>query len=108
MAEKTVNYTAEQTAKLIEAYKGGETVENLAVTFGKTARSIIAKLSRENVYIKKTYTRKDGETVQKKDQWADAIGRILNLSDGETDSLAKANRSALKKIFEALANSKPI
>jgi hypothetical protein len=105
---KTVNYTAEVTAKLIEAYKAGEPVAKLAETFGKTTRSIIAKLSREGVYLAKTYTTKTGEKPVKKDATADAIGAILRLSDGETDSLAKANKTALRKIFEALANSKPI
>ena len=111
MAEKTVktvNYTAEMTAKLVEAYKAGETVEKLAEAFGKTARSVIAKLSREGVYIKKEYTTKTGEKPVKKDATADAIGAILRLSEGEIDSLTKANKTALKKIFDALANSKPL
>ena len=106
--EKTVNYSAEVTAKLVEAYKAGETVEKLAEAFGKTARSIIAKLSREGVYVKKEYTTKAGEKPVKKDATADAIGAILRLSEGEVDSLTKANKTALKKIFDALANSKPI
>jgi hypothetical protein len=105
---KTVNYSAEVTAKLVEAYKAGEPVAKLAEMFGKTSRSVIAKLSREGVYEKKEYTTKTGEKPVKKDSVADAIGKILNLSDGETDSLAKANKTALRKVFEALANSKPI
>lgn len=106
--EKQVNYTAEMTAKLVEAYKTGTDVAKLAEMFGKTTRSIIAKLSREGVYQKKEYTTKTGEKPVKKDVTADAIGAILRLSEGEIDSLAKANKTALKKIFEALANSKPI
>jgi hypothetical protein len=51
---------------------------------------------------------KTGEKPVKKDAHADAIGAILKLSEGEIDSLTKANKSALKTIFEALANSKPI
>ena len=43
----TVNYTAEQTAKLVADYKAGVTVEQLAQEMGKTVRSIVAKLSRE-------------------------------------------------------------
>ena len=97
MAEKTVktvNYTAEMTAKLVEAYKAGETVEKLAEAFGKTARSVIAKLSREGVYVKKEYTTKTGEKPVKKDATADAIGAILRLSEGEVDSLTKANNAS--------------
>lgn len=108
MAEKVVNYTPEMTVKILEAYSKGESVESIAESMGKTARSVIAKLSREGVYKKKEYVSKTGEKPVKKDVHADAIGAILRLSEGEIDSLTKANKSALAKIFEALANSKPI
>lgn len=106
--EKAVNYTAEQTVALIEAYKAGEPVAALAEKFGKTARSVIAKLSREGVYQKKEYVSKTGEKPVKKDTVADAIGKVLGLSEGEIESLAKANKTALRKIFDALANSQPL
>lgn len=108
MAEKTVNYTAEQTAKIVADYAAGVTVEALAVELGKSVRSIVAKLSREGVYKKKEYKTKTGEAVVKKDAHADAIGAILGLAENDVESLTKANKSALKKIFEALANSKPL
>jgi hypothetical protein len=108
MAEKIVNYTPEQTVALVNAYTSGTAVEALAETFGKSVRSIVAKLSREGVYKKKEYTTKNGETPVKKDAHADAIGSILRLTEPEIDSLTKANKSALKKIFDALANSRPI
>ena len=105
---KTVNYTPEQTAKMVADYNQGITVEAIAETLGKSVRSIVAKLSREGVYQKKVYKTKTGEAVVKKNDHADAIGAILRLSEPEIDSLTKANKSALAKIFEALANSKPI
>ncbi len=114
MAEKTIkapNYTAEQTAAIVSAYVANstpETVEALAKQFGKTTRSIIAKLSREQVYKAKEYTTRNGEKPVKKDETASAIAAILGLTDGEADSLEKANKTALQKIFAALANSKPI
>lgn len=106
--EKVVNYTPEQTLKLVQDYQSGVTVEALAETLGKSVRSIVAKLSREGVYKKKEYVSKTGEKPVKKDAHADAIGAILRLSEPETESLTKANKTALRKIFEALANSKPI
>jgi len=108
MAEKTVNYTPEQTLNLIADYKNGFTVEQLALQMGKSVRSIVAKLSREGVYEKKTYKTKTGEAVVKKDAHADAIGAILRLPENDIESLTKANKSALKAILDALANSKPI
>jgi hypothetical protein len=108
MAEKTVNYTAEQTAQVVADYLAGVSVESIAEAMGKSVRSIVAKLSREGVYQKKTYTTKTGEPVQKKDATADAIGAILRLSEADTESLTKANKRALVAIFDALAMSRPI
>lgn len=108
MAEKVANYTPEQTLKMVTDYQSGVTVESIAESLGKTVRSVVAKLSREGVYKKKEYVSKTGEKPVKKDAHADAIGAILRLSEGEIDSLTKANKSVLAKIFGALANSKPI
>ena len=105
---KTVNYTPEQTQVILDAYANGSTVESIAETVGKSVRSIVAKLSREGVYKKKEYKTKNGEAVVKKDAHADAIGAILRLPENDIESLTKANKNALKAIFEALANSKPI
>lgn len=109
-AQKTVvvNYTAEQTAQVVADYQAGVTVEQIAETLGKTARSIIAKLSREGVYQAKQYKSKTGEKVEKKDETADAIGAVLKLTEPEIESLTKANKTALRKIWQALAMSKPI
>ena len=105
---KVVNYTPEQTLKMVADYQAGVTVEKIAEALGKTARSVVAKLSREGVYQKKVYKTKTGEAVVKKDAHADAIGAILRLPENDIESLTKANKSALKAIFDALANSKPI
>lgn len=107
-ATKNVNYTAEQTVAIVTAYQQGETVEALAEQFQKSVRSIVAKLSREGVYKKKEYTTKNGEKVVKKDAHADAIGAILGLPENDIESLTKANKAALRAIFEALAASKPV
>lgn len=106
--EKTVNYTAEQTAAIVADYTAGVSTAEIAEKMGKTVRSIVAKLSREGVYKKKEYTTKTGEKVIKKDAHADAIGAILKMTEAEIESLTKANKTALVKIFTALANSKPL
>lgn len=108
MTAKTVNYTAEQTAKIIADYKDGVAVEVIAASVAKSVRSIVAKLSREGVYQKKEYVTKKGEKPAKKDSVADAIGAVLQMTEAEIDSLTKANKTALQKIFNALANSKPL
>ena len=106
--EKTINYTVEQTVKMVADYQAGVTVEAIAAELGKTVRSVVAKLSREKVYVKKEYKTKTGEKVIKKDAHADAIGAILRLNENDIESLTKANKTALKAIFDALANSKPL
>lgn len=112
----TVNYTPEQTAELKAAYVAAKaegkdaaaaTVATFAEKFGKSVKSIVAKLSREGVYEAKAYVSKTGEKPVKKDAHADAIGKVLNLSEPDTESLTKANKSALVKVFTALANSVP-
>ena len=108
MTAKVVNYTPEQTAQMVTDYTAGVSVETIAQNLGKTVRSVVAKLSREKVYVAKTYVSKTGEAVVKKDAHADAIGAILRLPENDIESLTKANKSALKAIFDALANSKPI
>ena len=108
MATKVVNYTPEQTMQMVADYTAGVSVETIAQNLGKTVRSVVAKLSREKVYVAKTYVSKTGEPVVKKDAHADAIGAILRLPENDIESLTKANKSALKAIFDALANSKPI
>ena len=108
MTANTVNYTPEQTTKMVADYQSGVTVEMIAENMGKTVRSVVAKLSREKVYKAKEYKTKTGESVVKKDAHADAIGAILKMPENDIESLTKANKNALRAIFEALANSKPI
>lgn len=108
MTAKNVNYTPEQTLQMVADYQAGVSVETIAQNLGKTVRSVVAKLSREKVYKAKTYTTKTGQPVVKKDAHADAIGAILGMTEAEMESLTKANKTALEKIFKALANSKPL
>jgi hypothetical protein len=106
MTAKTVNYTPEQTLKMVADYQRGVSVEMLAQEMGKTVRSIVAKLSREKVYEAKTYVSKTGETPIKKDVHADFIGMALGLTEADTESLTKANKVALAKIADFIRNEK--
>lgn len=110
-------YTVEQTKELLEIWNNSDksaqdkqdaVINMLAEKFGKTAKSIISKLSREKVYTAKTYTTKNGEKPVKKDDTADAIGMMLQLPENDVDSLTKANKTALVKISHALAHSIPL
>lgn len=105
MTTKAVNYTPEQTAKMVADYTAGITVEAIATELGKTVRSVVAKLSREKVYKAKEYKTKTGETVVKKDELADKMAEVFGLTEAEADSLTKANKTALKKILDKFAEA---
>ena len=105
MAIAKTAYTAEQTTALVEAYKAAPTAETVAAfaeSFGKSVKSIVAKLSREGVYQKKEYTTKAGAKPVKKEALADELQMVFGLSEAEADSLAKANKTALVKILAAV------
>ena len=105
---KTVNYTPEQTARMVADYEAGMTVDAIAEALGKTVRSVVAKLSREKVYVAKAYKTKSGETPIKKDAHADFIGEMLGLTEADTESLTKANKVALAKIAEFIKAEKTL
>ena len=102
MSEK-MTYTPEQTQKVVVDYLQGVPVETIAESLGKSVRSIIAKLSREGVYKKKEYTTKTGESTISKEELADKIGTLCGLSEGEIDSLTKANKTALQKVLQKVS-----
>lgn len=103
---KAVNYTADQAAKMVADYMAGVSVEAIATELGKSARSVVAKLSREKVYKAKTYVSKTGEAVVKKDEFADSIAQALGLNEADADSLTKANKTALKAIADFIKAEK--
>jgi len=99
MTEKPVNYTPEQTAQLVANYKAGASVEALAEMFGKTTRSVVAKLSREGVYQAKT---KNTVTRVKKSELVDRIANLCSATPEAFDSLEKANHEVLEAILANL------
>ena len=92
---KQVIYTAEQTAELVAAYAVNKNVEELAVVFGRTARSIIAKLSREGVYERKSAPVREGG-VARKDELVYAIELFAQV---EMKSLRNMTRDDLEKLM---------
>lgn len=103
---KPENYSAEVTAQLLADYEASEknpaAVETLAVKFDKTARSIVAKLSREGVYNKRVYQTKAGETPVSKEQHVKAIAAFVGVDADKLESLEKANKGVLRIIEDAV------
>jgi electron transfer flavoprotein alpha subunit len=103
---KVVNYTPEQTARLIADYTANptkETVATLATAFGKTTKSVVAKLVREGVYRKAEKVAKDGTPVVKKNELVEKIAEEIGVTSDKLDGLEAAPKNALKLILSALA-----
>lgn len=93
------NYTDEQTVQAVEKYLAGSTVESIAEALGKSARSVIAKLAQQKVYVAKTKT--PGTRVTK----TDLIYQIAAKTGADVEALAsleKADKVALQALFDAV------
>jgi hypothetical protein len=101
MTEATkTNYTPEQTAELVQGYQAGETVEVLATRMGKTVRSVVAKLSREGVYVAKT--KATGVARVKKADLVDQLAHKCGVAPEVFESLEKANHDVLEALVARL------
>jgi len=101
-AVKVVNYTPEATATIVEGYKAGKTVEALAAEVGKTARSVVAKLSKEGVY--KSKAKEVGKREMLKAEMVAVISAEIGVSEEVLESLEKATGPALMHVLRALRN----
>lgn len=94
------NYTPEQTTQLVAGYQAGETVEQLAEQLGKTVRSVVAKLSREGVYVAKT--KATGQARVKKSELVDQLAHKCGVPSEVFESLEKANHDVLEALVALL------
>jgi hypothetical protein len=95
------NYTPEQTVELVTGYQSGKTVEQLAETLGKTVRSVVAKLSREGVYVAKS--KATGVARVKKAELVDKLALACGVAPEVFESLEKANHEVLERLVAELA-----
>ena len=99
------NYTDEMVANMTKQYQANptrETVDELAREFGKTTRSIIAKLSREGVYVAQPRTTKSGEPIVAKAELVSEVATILGVEVDDIASLEKATKVHLKELVARL------
>ena len=93
--EKQVNYTEAQVAQIVEAYTSGVTVEAIAEQFGKSVKSIVAKLAQQKVYKAKAAIK--AHRVTKADMIA-RIAEALAIEGQVLSSLEKASAEALQAL----------
>ena len=97
------NYSDKDVSMMIETYQANptrDTVDMLAEKLGKNARSVIAKLSREGVYVAQPKVTKTGEPVVRK---AELVAQIQELTGGTFPTLVKASKADLQNLIEALS-----
>ena len=94
------NYTDEMVAQMTEAYTANptrDTVDALANQFGKSVRSIIAKLSREGVYVAQPKVTKTGEPVVRKAELVAILEAHFKVA---IPTLVKASKADLQKLVD--------
>lgn len=104
--EKTVNYTEAQTAELVSGYTADpteNTVKAFAAKFGKSTRSIVAKLAKEQVYVSKA--REAGKREMLKAEMVSKIAKLTGKTDEQMESLEKATGPALMTVLHALEDA---
>ena len=98
-----MKYTKEITDRLVQQYKSGVSVDQLAQELNVPTRSIIAKLSSLEVYQKKQYLNKRGEVPRKKSEYIESIANLLNMNLELLESLEKVNKGVLEVIERELS-----
>ena len=102
-----MKYTKEITDRLVEQYRTGQNVQNIAKELQVPERSIIAKLSSLGVYQKKSYTNKRGEVPVKKAEHIENIAKLLKMDPELLESLEKVNKGVLLVIERELSKNNP-
>ena len=100
------NYTDEQVSYMVKEYQANpsrETVDTIAEELGKNARSVIAKLSREGVYVTQPKVTKRGEPVIKKAELVMELCTILGIDHSEIATLEKATKADLQNLINRLS-----
>jgi hypothetical protein len=96
------NYTPKMVGTMHEVYTANptrESVEALGKQFGKSTRSIIAKLSREGIYVPMERKTKTGEPIVRK---AELVALIEEHFGDTFPSLVKATKTDLQRLVESL------
>jgi len=94
---KSVNYTAEMTAKIVDQYQAGVSVDDIASSIEKSVRSVRSKLVREGVYVAqpKATTRKADAGPTKKE----LLNELETVYPFDVNGLTGATKDAIKDLL---------
>ena len=100
----SVNYTEEQTTYVIQEYlknkEDDEVIKRLAQELNKSEKSIIGKLSKENVYEKRVYRSKSGELPITKKELVANLSSLVGANPERLQGLEKAPKLELKYLIQ--------
>lgn len=105
---KAANYTPAVVQDLVVTYTQSpslETVDQLAVKYNRTPKSIIGKLVTEGVYQKQQYRNKLGEIPEKKEEILAEIEEALDLQLSGLEKSTKQSLSKLRNAVKGLVNT---
>lgn len=96
---KTVNYSAELTATIIDQYQAGVDVATIAADIDKSVRSVRSKLVREGVYVaaSKPTSRKSNEPTKK-----ELLIQLEELAPFPVDGFMGATKEAINDLIRHL------
>jgi len=97
-AKASGNYTQEMIDQMTAQYTEAPTratVDSIADEFGKTARSVISKLSSIGIYQKAERVTKRGEPIIKKEVYVAQIQEALGIELPSFEKMTKADLEAL-------------
>jgi len=111
MKEKVKNYSDEQVARLYQVYNPEASeldrmaqVASLVEELEKSQPSVIAKLTREKLYVPKAKA-PAGKNPIKKDALVTLIAQLMEVDEDVIGSLEKATKNTLNILVKALTPS---
>ena len=98
------NYTPELTAKIVDQYESGTTVDEIAEAIGKSVRSVRSKLVREGVYQapEKPVKAKVDPGPTKKEM----LNELETLVTFDVTGLMGATKEAIQNLIDAFSQPK--
>jgi hypothetical protein len=99
---KAINYTPELTAKIVDQYQAGVSVDDIAASIEKSVRSVRSKLVREGVYVAqpKATARKSDEPTKK-----ELLNDLEAVYPFDVNGLTGATKDAIKDLLTHFAKA---
>lgn len=97
---KLVPYTPEQSTDIVGRYQVGESVDSIALAVDRSVRSVVAKLSREGVYIAKN--KKEGTGRMTKAELVSSIADRLGIDVNSIATIEKGSHEHLTALLKGL------